>query len=390
MKASEMRSQIDMTAGGMIAASVASVFLMLVLCLAPRASAHEVFPAIAEIEVQGDSLHLAIEVTLEALMADIDLSAYEDTNAAPNAADYDALRALPPEDLAARLPAFLPVFLGNVQFQIDGAGAVLAFSHPEIRDPGDVELQRQSVLHFTAPLPTGAQSAALGWAKSYGTLVVRQVGEIEDPFTATVSGGALAGPFALSGGSAQTGWQVFAAYIPIGFDHILPKGLDHILFVLGLFLLAARLRPLLWQVTAFTAAHTVTLALGALGWVTVPASVVEPLIAASICYVAIENIFTDHLNPWRPFVVFGFGLLHGLGFASVLGEFGLPEAHFIPALLGFNVGVELGQLTVIALAFLAVGLWFRNKPWYRAAITIPASLLIAAIGAFWVVERTLL
>ena len=89
-------------------------------------------------------------------------------------------------------------------------------------------------------------------------------------------------------------------------------------------------------------------------------------------------------------MIFVFGLLHGLGFASVLGEFGLPEGQFIAALLGFNVGVELGQLTVIALAFLAVGLWFGQKPWYRRAIAIPGSLVISAIGLYWVIERTLL
>lgn len=385
-----MRNKTAIPSWGIIPWRVASVFLFALLAVIPRAGAHEVFPAIAGVEAKDDRLEITIELTLEALMADIDLSAIEDTNAAPNAADYDALRALDPETLSARLPAFLPVLLENLTLEIDGAGAPLTFQHADIRDPGNVELQRQSVLHFTAPMPPGAKTAALGWVKPYGTLVVRQEGEIETPFTATVPGGKIAGPFALSGGTAQNGWQVFGSYIPIGFDHILPKGLDHILFVLGLFLLAARLRPLLWQVTAFTAAHTVTLALGASGLVTVPSSVVEPLIAASICYVAIENIFTNHLNPWRPVIVFGFGLLHGLGFASVLEEFGLPEAHFIPALLGFNVGVELGQLTVIAIAFLAVGLWFRNKPWYRSAITIPASLAIAGIGAYWVLERTVL
>ena len=96
---------------------------------------------------------------------------------------------------------------------------------------------------------------------------------------------------------------------------------------------------------------------------------------------------TDGLNRWRPVVIFGFGLLHGLGFASVLGEFGLPPGQFMPALIGFNVGVEIGQLTVIAIAFLAVGVWFRNKPWYRARIAIPASTVIALIGAYWFVER---
>ncbi|HGG63113.1 MAG TPA: HupE/UreJ family protein, partial [Rhodobacteraceae bacterium] len=194
----------------------------------------------------------------------------------------------------------------------------------------------------------------------------------------------------VSGGAQQTGWQTFLHYIPVGFDHILPKVLDHILFVLGLFFLSTHLRPLLWQVTAFTLAHTVTLALGAMGWVTVPASIVEPLIAASITYVAIENVFTSGLSRWRPFVIFGFGLLHGLGFASVLGEFGIPDDQFFPALIAFNVGVELGQLTVISLAFLAVGMWFRNKPWYRSRISIPASVVIATIGAYWFFERVFL
>ena len=223
--------------------------------------------------------------------------------------------------------------------------------------------------------------------------------------------------------------------------------------MLGLFFLAARFRPLLWQVSAFTLAHTITLALAALNIVNVPGSIVEPLIAASIVYVAIENVFSDGLNKWRPVVIFGFGLLHGLGFASVLGEFGLPEGAFIPALIGFNLGVEVGQLFVIAIMFasvflalratrrtvnpqhakriyavlflLAAGLSFvpvdglttilENPQWiffaplagvfalcfasihagatpdsYRRFVSVPASLFIAAIGAWWVIERVFL
>jgi hypothetical protein len=194
----------------------------------------------------------------------------------------------------------------------------------------------------------------------------------------------------LQGGDQAGQWQTFLNYIPVGFDHIIPKGLDHILFVLGLFFLSAQLRPLLWQISAFTLAHTVTLALGALGYVTIPASIVEPLIAASITFVAVENILSKGLSRWRPLVVFCFGLLHGLGFASVLGAFGLPEAAFLPALIGFNIGVEFGQLAVIAGAYLLVGYAFGAKPWYRARIAIPASVLIAAIGAWWVVERVFL
>ena len=93
---------------------------------------------------------------------------------------------------------------------------------------------------------------------------------------------------------------------------------------------------------------------------------------------------------WRPALIFGFGLLHGLGFASVLGELGLQPGSFLISLIGFNIGVEIGQLAVIAAAFLAVGLWFGRKPWYRQRIAIPASAVIGLVGAWWFVERVFL
>jgi hydrogenase/urease accessory protein HupE len=147
----------------------------------------------------------------------------------------------------------------------------------------------------------------------------------------------------VAGGLTVSAGEVFRDYIGIGFTHIVPKGLDHILFVVGLFLLSPRLKPLLIQITSFTVAHSVTLALAMLGVISAPASIVEPLIAASIVFIAVENLATNRLSPWRPFVVFGFGLLHGLGFAGVLTEIGLSPAHFASGLIAFNVGVELGS-----------------------------------------------
>ncbi len=187
-------------------------------------------------------------------------------------------------------------------------------------------------------------------------------------------------------GAAQPG--TIARYMALGFEHILPLGVDHILFVVGLFLLAARWRPLLWQVSAFTLAHTLSLALSMAGVVSLPSRPVETLIAASIAYVAIENLVTDKMHVWRPLLVFGFGLLHGLGFASVLRQLGMPDGEWIPALISFNVGVELGQLTVIGLAFLAVG-WFRDRSWYRPFVVRPASAVIALVGIIWAVQRGL-
>jgi len=144
-----------------------------------------------------------------------------------------------------------------------------------------------------------------------------------------------------------------------------------------------------FQVTAFTLAHTVTLALASLKIVNLPSSIVEPLIAASIVYVAVENVLNIRLPVWRMAVVFAFGLLHGLGFAAVLGDVGLDSTRFALGLIGFNIGVEFGQLAVILAAFLLVGLPFRNKPWYRARIATPCSIAIALVGAFWFFERVL-
>ena len=149
--------------------------------------------------------------------------------------------------------------------------------------------------------------------------------------------------------------------------------------MLGIFLLSPRLKTMLLQVTAFTIAHSITLGLSMYGIVSLPSRIVEPLIALSIAYVAIENLVTRELKPWRIALVFMFGLLHGLGFAGVLRELGLPRDEFLTALLTFNLGVEGGQLTIIAAAMLAV--WpFMKKGWYRQRVVIPASLLIAAVG----------
>lgn len=183
-------------------------------------------------------------------------------------------------------------------------------------------------------------------------------------------------------------YALFPRYVKMGFLHIVPEGLDHILFVLGLFLLSTRMKDLLKQVTAFTVAHSLTLALSLYGVIRLSSSIVEPVIALSIVFVAVENIFTTKMHKWRVGVVFLFGLVHGLGFASALRDAGLARGDFLTALVGFNGGVELGQLSVVAAAFLLVG-WFRSNQRYRPMVAVPASLVIAVIAAFWAVQRIL-
>ena len=186
--------------------------------------------------------------------------------------------------------------------------------------------------------------------------------------------------------SAMSWSKKMYIFIKAGFEHIIPQGLDHILFVLGLFFSTLKLRSLILQVTAFTFAHSITLALAALGFVKLQLSVVEPLIFLSIVWVAVENVLFKETSKWRYSIVFAFGLLHGLGFAALLTQYGLPKDNFISMLLAFNIGVEFGQLAVLLLAFVLIKL-IMKKNWYSNEIKIPASLIIAAIGLFWFIER---
>ena len=180
--------------------------------------------------------------------------------------------------------------------------------------------------------------------------------------------------------------STFFSFTRQGFVHVLPLGLDHILFVLGLFFLSRKWKPIIYQVSVFTIAHTITLGLATLDLVAAPSHVVEPIIAASIAVVAIENIFFPGYRHVRLLVVFFFGLIHGLGFAGALSAFDLDPTSLVIGLLGFNVGVEFGQLAVIALVFGAT-FWLTEEKAYRKWVVVPGSSLIALMGIYWTIER---
>ena len=348
-------------------------------------TAHEIRPAVADLFLENGTFRLEIRLNLEAVIAEIGTEA-ADTQDSPNAAKYDELRALGSAALEAAFDR--NAFAQNMVVQLDGGAGRASVTSVSIPPVGDLELLRDSHITVTGALGS-AQTLQLGWDASYGEIIIRLIDEQND-FNAYLTAGARTDPISTEGATVLSFGQNLLNYIFVGFDHIVPKGLDHILFVVGLFLLSTRLKPLMWQITTFTLAHSVTLALGILGWVSVDPAIVEPLIAVSIVYVCIENIFMSHLSRWRPVLIFAFGLLHGLGFAGALTEFGLSQNNLASGLIGFNLGVELGQLTVIFVCFLLVGFWFSGKAWYRRVVTIPASTVIALIGAYWVVERTLL
>jgi len=179
-------------------------------------------------------------------------------------------------------------------------------------------------------------------------------------------------------------------YLFLGYKHIIPLGFDHILFILSLFLLNPKLKPLLWQATAFTVAHSITLSLSMFHVIVPSPKLIEPLIALSILYVALENIFVKRVRRTRIGVVFIFGLVHGMGFASALGQLGLPQNAYLLSLVMFNIGVEFGQITIILTAYILIGKAFGDKPYYRKYFVIPLSIIIACIAAYWTVQRLFL
>ena len=311
---------------------------------------------------------------------------------ADSAVVAEQMRALTPEEFEAAVEQAKRSIVRLLRIRFDGEKQFPPVEFPQYGTPAASEAEIPTVLgtiaRMSGRVPEGASSFTFGASRVFKVVQLTLFDpSAPAPARYTLGVGEDSPSFEVGGGDQRLStWGTAGRYAALGFEHIVPKGLDHILFVLGLFLLSTRFRPLLWQVTAFTVAHSATLALSMFEIVALPSRLVESLIAASIAYVAIENICTSRLHSWRTGIVFAFGLLHGLGFAGVLKELGLPREQFVPALVSFNVGVELGQLAVVAAAFLAVG-WLRERPYYRKFVVIPASAAIAAVGVYWSIER---
>ena len=370
-------------------------WLLVLVCLHGNlALADVVKPALVEISVNTNGTYrIEVRASIEALLTGIN-SRYKDTREAPNAAAYDELRVMKPADLAKAFKPFEAEFTNLVELDFDAERIPLTVTRVDIPEVGYPKVPRISVIYLEGQVDRSVTSMTWYYPQRFGdnAVRVRQVDADNEKWHWSdwqwLRNDAHSEPFSLTEVFTQQPVSaVIKTYIVLGFEHILPRGLDHILFILGIFLLSIHLRPLLWQVTMFTVAHTLTLGLSMAGLVSLPANIVEPLIALSIAYIGIENITAHSLHKSRLVIVFCFGLLHGMGFASVLSDFGMPADAFLTALISFNVGVELGQLTVILLAFAAVGLWFRNKTWYRNVIEIPCSLAIAVTGLYWTWER---
>ncbi len=201
----------------------------------------------------------------------------------------------------------------------------------------------------------------------------------------------------LTGDAAETGlFAVILRYVGAGMEHIF-IGYDHIAFLIAIMLWARRLLPVVKIVTAFTIAHSITLSLAATQTLMIPSSIVEPAIAASIVYVALENFFSRDIDKrWR--ITFAFGFIHGFGFASALQEFGLPTGALVPALASFNIGVEIGQIVIVSIALpvlLVIDRLVASRGWAARGVRAPQAVyalsgVICLLGAYWFLVRTIL
>lgn len=363
--------------------------LIIFISLCQFAYCHDLKPAIANLDLVSQNskidFNLKINLNLEAIIAGIEPN-HNNTNQSDNSQKYNQLRNLSSKKLEEEFTKIKDSFQKKIFFFNNDKKIKFKKISINIPEVGQISLIRDTEINFYGNFGSKFNNLKFSWDTSYGPIILRVNKNKKEIITTYLKTDDIIN-FSTNIDKKQNFLTTIKDYIIIGFNHIVPKGLDHILFVVGLFLLSTNLKPLVWQVSAFTLAHTITIFLGVLNMINISASIVEPIIAISISYVAIENIFFKNLTKWRPIMVFVFGLLHGLGFAGILNEIGVSQIYFITSLISFNLGVELGQLFIIFICFMLMGFWFGKKAWYRSYLTTPLSFIIAIVGFIWFFQR---
>lgn len=356
------------------AAVLAAVFVA--VHPAAPAQAHELGVNRVEITVQDDGRYDVVIVTNPAaLLARLELLR-GDAASMQDVAGTDGERLA---RLAGVLLAHVHVRAGDAETRPELVPDFHRIPAAQGRGPDEWAVR------LSGHLPAGAERITWQCAFVYGSYaVVVRARAVSVQWT---YGSEPTAPMFLDGPRRLSASATAGRFVLEGFTHILPRGLDHVLFVLGVFLLSPRLRTVLAQLSAFTVAHSITFGLSMYGIVSLPSAIVEPAIALSIAYVAVENLTTSRLRSHRVALVFAFGLLHGLGFAGALSALALPRSQFLLALVGFNVGVEAGQVAVVVLALAASAPWHRSPIHYRRFVLVPSSIAIGAMGLLWTIAR---
>ena len=366
-------------------------FIFFFLFISLSLKSHEIKPSIADFSINESSLTFEIRLNAELILSGIDASDIQNTDNSNLSYKYDDLRKLPDNDLKENIMSNWDNISQNIYIKLDGDVQELNLLSIEIINQRNYEVTRDTIINFHIPLDKKNTSFSFSMSKKFGSIILREQNlnkNVDQLYTNYLNSGDASDLINLNHTVALTKINSFIKYLFLGIEHIIPKGLDHMLFIIGLFLFSNLIRPLLLQVTMFTIAHTITLVIASLSLINVNGSIVEPLIALSIVYIGVENIFKKYSNTKiRYYVIFLFGLLHGLGFALVLKDVGLDYSNLLMNLVSFNIGVEIAQIFILFLLYLTIGLFFSKKKYYKLIFQIPLSLFISLIAIYWFVER---
>ena len=353
--------------------------------------AHEIKPSIADFYYDDNYLNFEIRLNAELILSNIDASKISNTNSSPLTEIYDKYRLLNKKELENFFLEEWEEINPNIQIKINNKLSKIEFIKIEIEDITNFEISRDSLIYLKILLNENSEHFTFKWAKNYGPIILRENNDLkkeDDLFTEYLQSGVKSDQIFLRENNFRSLLVSFTKFFILGIQHIIPKGLDHILFIFGLFLFSTSLNKLIKQITIFTIAHSFTLIFISLSLIKINPHIVEPIIALSIVYVGLENIFKNYIKEYlRYIVILFFGLLHGLGFALVLSDIGYKSSKLFLNLISFNIGIEVAQILLILFLYLLIGIKFAKNRYYRLTFQIPSSILIASIGLYWFFQR---
>ena len=352
---------------------------------------HEIKPSIADFTYDENFLNIKIRLNAELILSNIDASKISNTNSSSLSDIYDKLRILNKIELEELFKSSWQEISTNIDIKINNETKKINLINIEVEDIKNFEISRDTHIYLQVLLNNNSEYFTFSWIKKYGPIILRENNndKLEDElFTEYLQSGIESNQFSFNEKNFKNTLNSFINFFVLGVEHIIPKGLDHILFIFGLFLFSSSLKKLITQITIFTIAHSITLIFVSLSLMKINPQIVEPIIALSIVYVGIENIFKNYVKEYlRYVVILFFGLLHGLGFALVLSDIGYRSTDLFINLISFNIGIEVAQISIVLVLYLLVALNFAKNKNYRMFFQVPSSILISSIGLYWFFER---
>ncbi|MDB4860671.1 HupE/UreJ family protein [Alphaproteobacteria bacterium] len=367
------------------------LFIIISILLCNNSFAHEIKPSIADFTYDENYLNVEVRLNAELILSNIDASNISNTNSSPLTEIYDRYRLLNKKDLENSILESWKDISSNIDIKINSKLKEIDLIKIDTQDVNNFEISRDTLISFRVLLNQESENFTFKWIKNYGPIILRENNDLkleDELVTEYLQPGTESDLIFFKENNFRSMFTSFTKFFVLGIQHIIPKGLDHILFIFGLFLFSSSLNKLIKQITIFTIAHSITLIFVSLSLIKINPQIVEPIIALSIVYVGLENIFKNYINEYMRYVVIlFFGLLHGLGFALVLSDIGFRSSKLFLNLISFNIGIEVAQISIILFLYLLITIKFANNKYYRIAFQIPSSILIASIGLYWFIER---